>query len=230
MHRLNDKKIMKAIIALVIILVANIGIFVLGSDFTASFWIGYVYTMLAAVITTYVEIFFAPKEELIFRYPISTVTFVYLVVQIVAFIIGSLLLWMFPLLVFFVQLCIVAAYIVLFMSVLLHNTTTKEQQEIRAKDIVNFKYILDTMNTVISKVTYVDPNRKMLQHAYDSLASGQVKSDISVMDIEQQILAAIGRVDLAIGEQNAAEIKAGCDEIEYLAAERKRSLSQRVPF
>ena len=230
MHRLNDKKIMKAIIALVIILVANIGIFVLGSDFTASFWIGYVYTMLAAVITTYVEIFFAPKEELIFRYPISTVTFVYLVVQIVAFIIGSLLLWMFPLLVFFVQLCIVAAYIVLFMSVLLHNTTTKEQQEIRAKDIVNFKYILDTMNTVISKVTYVDPNRKMLQHAYDSLASGQVKSDISVMDIEQQILAAIGSVDLAIGEQNAAEIKAGCDEIEYLAAERKRRLSQRVPF
>ena len=230
MHRLNDKKIMKAIIALVIILVANIGIFVLGSDFTASFWIGYVYTMLAAVITTYVEIFFAPKEELIFRYPISTVTFVYLVVQIVAFIIGSRLLWMFPLLVFFVQLCIVAAYIVLFMSVLLHNTTTKEQQEIRAKDIVNFKYILDTMNTVISKVTYVDPNRKMLQHAYDSLASGQVKSDISVMDIEQQILAAIGRVDLAIGEQNAAEIKAGCDEIEYLAAERKRRLSQRVPF
>lgn len=230
MHRLNDKKIMKAIIALVIILVANIGIFVLGSDFTASFWIGYVYTMLAAVITTYVEIFFAPKEELIFRYPISTVTFVYLVVQIVAFIIGSLLLWMFPLLVFFVQLCIVAAYIVLFMSVLLHNTTTKEQQEIRAKDIVNFKYILDTMNTVISKVTYVDPSRKLIQHAYDALASGQVKSDLSVMDIEQQILTAIGNLDSAVVEQNAADIKTICDEIEYLAAERKRRLSQRVPF
>ena len=150
--------------------------------------------------------------------------------QIFAFIIGSSLLWMFPLFVFFSQLCIIAAYIVLLMLALMHNSTTKEQQEIRAKDIVNFKYILDTMNTVISKVTYVDPNRKLIQHAYDSLASGQVKSDLSVMDLEQQILTAIGNLDSAVGEQNVAGIKASCDEIEYLAAERKRRLSQRVPF
>ena len=82
-----DRKVMKAIIAGVIILVANVGIFVLGSDFTTTFWIGYVYTMAAALLTVYVEIFFVSKEELIFRYPISTVTFVYLAVQIVSFII-----------------------------------------------------------------------------------------------------------------------------------------------
>lgn len=225
-----DRRIMKAIIAGVIILIANVGIFLLGSDFTTSFWISYVYTMIAALITVYVEIFFVAKEQLIFRYPITTVTFVYLIAQIIAFIICSLILWPWPLFVFFLQLCIIGAYIVLFMGVLLHNTTTKEQQAIRAKDIVNFKYILDTMNTVISKVTYVDPNRKMLQHAYDSLASGQVKSDISVMDLEQQILSEISNLDAAVGAQNAADIKASCDQIEYLAAERKRRLSQRVPF
>ena len=230
MDRRLDRKMMKAIIALVLILVSNIGIFVLGSDFTASFWVGYIFTMISALIVTYVEIFYADKEQLIFRYPISAVTFVYLAVQIFAFIIGSSLLWMFPLFVFFSQLCIIAAYIVLLMLALMHNSTTKEQQEIRAKDIVNFKYILDTMNTVISKVTYVDPNRKLIQHAYDSLASGQVKSDLSVMDLEQQILTAIGNLDSAVGEQNVAGIKASCDEIEYLAAERKRRLSQRVPF
>ena len=46
-----DRKVMKAIIASVIILVANVGIFVLGSDFTTTFWIGYVYTMAAALLT-----------------------------------------------------------------------------------------------------------------------------------------------------------------------------------
>ena len=225
-----DRKVMKAIIAGVIILVANVGIFVLGSDFTTTFWIGYVYTMAAALLTVYVEIFFVAKEELIFRYPISTVTFVYLAVQIVSFIICTLLLWRFPLFTFILDLCILAAFIVMLMSVLLHNSTTKEQQAVRAKDIVNFKYILDTMNTVISKVTYADPNRKILIHAYDSLASGQARSDVSVMDLEQQILSYIDQLDKAVSENNAETIKANCDQIEYLAAERKRRLSQRVPF
>ena len=225
-----DRKVMKAIIAGVIILVANVGIFVLGSDFTTTFWIGYVYTMVAALLTVYVEIFFVAKEELIFRYPISTVTFVYLAVQIVSFIICTLLLWCFPLFTFILDLCILAAFIVMLMSVLLHNSTTKEQQAVRAKDIVNFKYILDTMNSVISKVTYADPNRKILMHAYDSIASGQAKSDISVMDLEQQMLTVIGQLDAAVSANDAGAVKTKCDEIEYLAAERKRRLSQRVPF
>ena len=225
-----DRKVMKAIIAGVIILVANVGIFVLGSDFTTTFWIGYVYTMAAALLTVYVEIFFVAKEELIFRYPISTVTFVYLAVQIVSFIICTLLLWRFPLFTFILDLCILAAFIVMLMSVLLHNSTTEEHKTVRAKDIVNFKYILDTMNSVISKVTYADPNRKILMHAYDSIASGQAKSDISVMDLEQQMLTVIGQLDAAVSAKDAGAVKTKCDEIEYLAAERKRRLSQRVPF
>ena len=95
-----DRKVMKAIIALVIIIVANVGIFVLGDDFTTTFWIGYVYTMIAALLTMYVEIFFVAKEQLIFSYPISTVTFLYLGVQIISFIVCTLLLWTFPLFVF----------------------------------------------------------------------------------------------------------------------------------
>ena len=225
-----DRKLLKGLIAIVIILVANVGIFVLGSNFIATFWINYVFTMIAALLTAYIEIFFVRKEKLIFRYPISTVTYLYLGIELMVAVFAFNFLRHWVLVTFILQLCILAMYIVTLLSVLLHNTTTKEQQEIRSKDIVNFRYIADSMNGVISKMTYGDPNRKLLQHAYDSLLSGQVKSDRSVYDLEQQIITLIASLDQAVSNQQQEQIIASCKQIEAVAEERKRRLSQRLPF
>lgn len=225
-----NRKILKGLIAIVIILVANVGIFILGSNFSAAFWINYIFAMIAALLTVYVEIFFIRKEELIYRYPISTVTYLYLSVELIVVVVTGNFLNQWVLTSFMIQLGMLALYIVALLSVLLHNTATKEQQEIRSKDIVNFRYIVDSMNAVISKMTYADPNRKLLQHAYDSLASGQVKSDMSVYDLEQQIISLIGSLDQAVSNQQQEQIIVSCKQIEAVAEERKRRLGQRLPF
>lgn len=225
-----NRKLLKGLIAIVIILVANVGIFMLGSNFTVAFWINYAFVMIAALVTVYVEIFFVRKEELIYRYPVSTVTYLYLGFELIVVIVTSYFLRDWVLTSFMIQLTIFAVYIVALLSVLLHNTATKEQQVIRSKDIVNFRYIVDSMNAVILKMTYADPNRKLIQHAYDSLASGQVKSDMSVYDLEQQIISLIGTLDQAVANQQQEQIIANCKQIETASEERKRRLSQRLPF
>lgn len=225
-----NRKLLKGLIAIVIILVANVGIFMLGSNFTVAFWINYAFVMIAALVTVYVEIFFVRKEELIYRYPVSTVTYLYLGFELIVVIVTSYFFRDWVLTSFMIQLTIFAVYIVALLSVLLHNTATKEQQEIRSKDIVNFRYIVDSMNAVILKMTYADPNRKLIQHAYDSLASGQVKSDMSVYDLEQQIISLIGTLDQAVANQQQEQIIANCKQIETASEERKRRLSQRLPF
>lgn len=225
-----NRNALKGLIAIVIILVANIGIFMLTSYFTTAFWISYLFAMLAALITVYVEIFFAAREKLIFKYPISAVTYCYLIAElIVAFAMASFFrYWI--LFSFLLQLCIFAVYLVAFLSVLLHNATTKEQQEIRGQDIVDFRYIKESMNAVIAKMPYEDPNRKIVQHAYDSIASGQVKSDISVKALEEQILTQIAALDQALSNQQQERILESCRRIESAAEERKRRLIQRTPF
>lgn len=225
-----NSKLLKGLIAIIIILVANIGVFTLGSDFATAFWISYVFAMIAALVTVFVELFFVSKEKLIFRYPISTVTYFYLVVALVAAYGAVILLKHLLLVSFILQLCILAVYAVALLSVLLHNTAIKEQQEIRGRDIVNFRYILDSMNAVVSKMTYTDPNRKIVQHAFDSLAGGQVKSDMSVYDLEQQIISQIAILDKAVSSQQQEQIIESCRQIETAADERKRRLGQRAPF
>lgn len=225
-----NRKTLKGLIALVIILVANIGIFLLGDDFSVSFWISYVFAMIAALITVYVEIFLVEREKLIFGYPISAVTIFYLVVEVaVAFLMVHFLSY-FALFVFIVQLVIFALYLVGLLSVMLHNTTVKEQQEVRGRDIVNFRYIVDSMNAVISKMEYTDPNRKVVQHACDAVASGQVRSNESVMDLEQQIAQQISILNQAVANKQPEQILACCKKIEAAAEERKRRLSQRARF
>jgi hypothetical protein len=225
-----SRKLIKGIIALVILLVANVGIFTIGHRFLATFWISYIFAMIAALLTVYVEIFYAMKEKLIFRYPISAVTFFYLAVELVAAFICTNFFSFWVMFSFLLQLFILAAYIVAFFSVMLHNQTTKEQQEVRGRDIVNFKYIVESMNGVINKMPYSHPKRKLVQHACDALASGQVRSDKSVYDLEQQILSAISGLEQAVKEDNSEKIENLCREIENAADERKRRLSQRAPF
>ena len=53
-----NRTVMKSIVAAILILVANIGLFLFGDSFGAVFWISYIFTMIAALIASYVEIFY----------------------------------------------------------------------------------------------------------------------------------------------------------------------------
>ena len=224
------RSFMKALIALIVIVFTNVALFLLLDEFLTTFWICYAFSMIAALITTYIEVFFARKEELIFRYPVSTVTFVYLFVTLAFSLLAMLSLSDYVLFVFLVQLFIFAAYLVMLLSVFIHNSTTKEQQAVRGVDVANFRYILDKMNGIISKAEYTDPNRKVLQHAYDSLLSGQIKSNEAAQVIEQNIINILNSLEGAVANKNATEIQGLCTQLEAEAEERKRVLSSSKLF
>lgn len=218
------RSLMKALIALIIIVCTNVAIFLIWDDFFVTFWICYAFSMLAALITTYIEVFFAQREKLIFRYPVSAVTFLYLIVTLVFSHLALLCLSEFVLFVSLVQLFIFATYLILLLSVFIHNSTTREQQTVRGVDISNFRYILNCMNAIISKTEYADPNRKLLQHAYDSLASGQIKSSEAAQVVEQKILNILDSLEGAVANKDTAEIQSLCTKLEEAAQERKRVL------
>lgn len=219
------RSLMKALIALIVIVFSNVAIFLLWEDFVATFWICYAFSMIAALITTYIEVFFARREALIFRYPVSTVTFLYLIITLVFSLLALFGMRDYVLLVFLIHLFIFAAYLVMLLSVFIHNSSTKEQQAVRAVDVSNFRYILDKMNSIISKAEYTDPNRKLLQHAYDSLASGQIKSSEEAQVVEQNIINVLNSLEGAVVNKETSEIQNLCAKLEDAAEERKRVLS-----
>lgn len=225
-----DRKILKLLIAIVILLTANIGIFVLGTNFAVTFWISYAYGMIAAVISIYVLIFSSVKERLLFRYPIQAVTYVYLGVELAAAFFVTHLLFYRPLFAFMLQLVILALYIVALLSVMVNNSFIKEQQQIRSTDIANFEYIVNLMKEVLANVDYSDPDKKTIQHVADAVASGQIRSGEAVYDLEQHMISQIGELKTAVTEKNHEKVLEACKGIENSAQERKRILSQRAKF
>lgn len=223
-------KTAKCIISLVLLIVANIGIFCIGSDFEADFWISYAYAMVASLITIYVLFFLEKEQKLIFSYPIAAVTLTYLVVAVVLAWVCATFLDEHMMFLFLSQLFVLAAYIVMVIVTLTHNNAVKVQQAERGKDILNFKYILEEANEIISKMDYSDPNRKKVMHMYDALASGQVKSSPNVIDVEQRIMSTLNSLEMAVDSKNQESIDDCCKLLEQAADERKRKLSMREMF
>ena len=225
-----NRTIMKSIVAAILIIVANIGLFLFGDTFNTTFWISYVFMMLAALIASYVEIFYINNRSYLQVYEISAITIAYLVIALIAGIICKNFLFLWPARAFFIQLCIVAFYAVAFLFVVIHGSHVKEQQQTRSTDLMNFKYILDMMKSATSKMEYSDPLRKTVMHAYDSLASGQVTSNEVVFDVEKGILESVEALGGAISSKDNDKITELCKKIEDLADERKRKLSLKRPF
>ena len=225
-----NRTTMKSIVAAILIVVANIGLFLFERTYGATFWISYVFMMLAALIASYVLIFHINNKPYVLVYEISAVTVFYLVVAFIAGTVCRHFLVLWPSRAFFTQLCIAAFYAVAFLFVSIHGSHVREQQQVRSTDLMNFKYILDLMKDATSKMEYSNPQRKMVMHAYDSLASGQVTSNEVVFDVEKGILESVEALKGAITSNDSAKVDELCKKIEELADERKRKLSLKRPF
>lgn len=226
------KTIYRVIIAAVFILIANLGIFILGDDFNRIFWICYVFAHLAAIVTIYIQIDFAKKEKVIFQYPIAVVTYGYLLGAIV---VAFLSFVMFKdsdnaLLTFLVNMIVLGIFIAAFCSVLIHNTSVKEQQEVRGANILNFRNTLNSMDKIMNSIDYSDPNKKILQHVRDSLASGQVQTVPAAAGVEQQIYQMIVNLSQAVSSKNQDQIVLLCNQLEIAIEDRKQILSQNMIF
>ncbi|SCZ78989.1 hypothetical protein [Pseudobutyrivibrio xylanivorans] len=225
-----SRTFMKGIVAAIIIVVANVGLFLFNNTFTHTFWISYTFMMMAALITAYVEVIYVNKKQILHAYEISAVTGFYFVVAFIAGLISIKVLWLIPARAFFLQFVIFALYLVAYLVVSMHGSHVNEQQATRTTDLMNFKYILDNMKSAASKMEYSHPQRKMVMHAYDSLASGQVASSEQVFDIENSITEAVEELKAAITGKDDEKVEKLCKRIEELSDERKSKLTARRPF
>ena len=220
----------KGLIALIAILTANIGIFVLVVEKTVIFWMCYAFLMIAFLLMTYINIFYADKQKLIFGYTVAAITTAYVVVEVIAALLFMFVLKYQFMLAFLTQVVILAVYGIAFIQTIIINDEIKNQQAERNVDIANFKYILENMKAVQRKVEYAAPYRKTLEHAYDSLASGQVRSTPEVSALESSILELIQKLDKAVEVKEEAAIIDICRQIESYSEDRKQKLRQRANF
>lgn len=222
--------VMKGLISLIVILFTNLAVFLILDDFNEAFWICYVFAMIAALIATGVEIFYTKKEALIFKYPVMAVTYLYSIVAVVVAVATYKLLQDNLLPLFLINLFIFAFYLTVMLGTSIHNNTIKEQQAVRGRDIIAFKYVLDRMQAVIANVKYEDVNYKKMKHAYDSMASGQVQSNDMARVVENKMLDMINMLDEAVNNKNQEMVADLCHQLELAAEERKRIMNTSNPM
>ena len=222
--------VMKGLISLIVILFTNLAVFLILDDFNEAFWICYVFAMIAALIATGVEIFYTKKEALIFKYPVMAVTYLYSIVAVVVAVATYKLLQDNLLPLFLINLFVFAFYLTVMLGTSIHNNTIKEQQAVRGRDIIAFKYVLDRMQAVIANVKYEDVNYKKMKHAYDSMASGQVQSNDMARVVENKMLDMINMLDEAVNNKNQEVVADLCHQLELAAEERKRIMNTSNPM
>lgn len=222
--------VMKGLISLIVILFTNLAVFLILDDFNEAFWICYVFAMIAALIATGVEIFYTKKEALIFKYPVMAVTYLYSIVAVVVAVATYKLLQDNLLPLFLINLFAFAFYLTVMLGTSIHNNTIKEQQAVRGRDIIAFKYVLDRMQAVIANVKYEDVNYKKMKHAYDSMASGQVQSNDMARVVENKMLDMINMLDEAVNNKNQEMVADLCHQLELAAEERKRIMNTSNPM
>lgn len=227
---MNNGKIYKGLIALIGLIVVNAGIFLLIHEYSLTFWISYGFLMVSILLNIAVYVFAAGKQPLLFGYSLGAIAGVYLAAECVAAVIFFVLSPFLTLAAFIVQVLILVAFGICYIQVLMMSSATAKQQEIRGRDIMKFKHILEQMQSVQRKVPYAAAYRKTIEHAGDSLASGQVKSTAEAEQIEGAILDQIRLLDKAVETKNEAAIEESCREIERLSEERKQVLHMRAPF
>lgn len=222
--------VMKGMISLIVILFTNLAIFLILDDFNEAFWICYSFGMIAALITTGMEIFYDKKEALIFKYPVMALTYFYCVVAIVVAVVAYNILQDNLLPLFLINLFVFAFYLTALLGTRIHNTAVKEQQAVRGRDIIAFKYVLDRMQAVIANVKYEDVNYKKMKHAYDSLASGQVQSNDMARVVENKMVDMINMLEEAVENNNQEMVSDLCHQLELAAEERKRIMNTSNPM
>ncbi len=216
--------------SLVVFIATIVCMFLFATRYNLVFWVNLIFAIIAVLAASFVVIFLTTQRKQFFGITLSAYAGVYLVIALgVAFrfvFIPDILVKKVAL----VHVIILAVFLVVIILSKGEEAFITEQQEIRSAEIGNFKYTLTCMKNAMSKVAFDAPYKKMVEHAYDALASGQTASRPEAEQVEKSILDAISRLDGVLESGNEEEISSACKEIEKLADQRKALLSVKANF
>ena len=216
--------------SLVVFIATIVCMFLFATRYNLVFWVNLIFAIIAVLAASFVVIFLTTQRKRFFGITLSAYAGVYLVIALgFAFrfvFIPDILVKKVAL----VHVIILAVFLVVIILSKGEEAFITEQQEIRSAEIGNFKYALTCMKNAMSKVAFDAPYKKMVEHAYDALASGQTASRPEAEQVEKSILDAISRLDGVLESGNEEEISSACKEIEKLADQRKALLSVKANF
>ena len=220
----------KAFISAIVLVATVVCMFLFAAKYNAVFWVNLAFAIVAVIVATLVIVGVAPSGKRTFGMGVTTYAIAYLVLDlgyafktvfVPAFLARRVAL---------VHVVLLAALLIVVILSKAEDEFISEQQEIRGRELANFKYTLECMKKVQSKVEYGAPYRKTVEHAYDSLASGQTSSAAVAEDVERAILDAISELENVVSVKDEAKINEICGKIENLAAERKAKLASKMNF
>lgn len=220
-----NSKIIKSVGAVIFLGLINFGLFSLTAIRLTAFWISWIFIHIAFLIFAGVLIFSAPEQRKIkFAYSETAVAAYYFIVELVA---GFVLLTYFaflPVVSFVLQTVILAVFLVVFFTLKRANRSIDIREEAAKADLRQFQAILEAMKDVQNHVDYSAPYKKQIQHVYDTISGSQVRTSVSVSEVEKAILNLIGQLREAVAADDRAQIDSLCREIEDRTAERNRGL------
>ena len=224
------KKSSMLLIASIVLIADVVCMFLFSGSYRFVFWINLLFSVIAVLLSSYVMIFLATKEKRVLGMSLSVYGMAYLVITLGTAFRSLYLPELLAKKVAFVHVVILAAFLVIVILGRAENKFINEQQEIRGWEIMNFKKTLEAMKSAMNKVPYDAPYKKKVEHAYDSLASGQTVSTPEIEELEKSILDAIRELDDILEKGEEEPILQACDKIEKLAAERKSRLANKANF
>lgn len=220
----------KAFISAIVLVATVVCMFLFAAKYNAVFWVNLAFVIAAVVVATLIIVGVAPNGKRMFGMSVTTYAITYLVLDLSYAFKTVFVPALFARKVALVHVVLLAALLIVVILSKAEDEFISEQQEVRGRELANFKYTLECMKKVQSKVEYGAPYRKIVEHAYDSLASGQTASAPQVEDIEREILDSISELEGVVASKDEAKIKEICDKIEELAADRKAKLASKMNF
>ncbi len=208
------------------VIASNICLFKVVTDYYPVFWISFGFSMTACVLSIVLllcDVGIGSKKQIYAYVLYPTITY-YLVFQLIAGILCSLLLKKFVLIAFVIQLFILMVFLVIYMGQRKANASSRRHQAQREQEMSRFRSILDAGEGALKKVDYSASYRKSVQKAMDAISSGQVKSSPAAGEVEDRLLRAISDLSAAIDSKDEANILELCKTIELLCDERNRVL------
>lgn len=224
------KKSSYMLISPIVLIAVVVCMFLFATRYNAVFWVNLIFAIVAVLVAACVIIFLTSQNKRFFGVTLTAYSIVYLVIAV-----GTAFRFVFvpDILVkkvALVHVVILAVFLVVIIMAKGEESFISEQQEIRGREIGNFKYTLSLMKNAMAKVAYDAPYKKTVEHAYDALASGQTASTVEAENVEKAILEAIAKLDEVLDTDSEEDIIQACKGIEKLANERKAILATKANF
>lgn len=224
------KQAYKIIIAFLVLIADIACMFLFTKYYHMAFWINLFFSVLAIVFVSGAIILVASREKKVFGMSLTVYALAYLVLALSTAFRTIFIPDILARKVAFFHVLYFFAFLIIFILGKAENEFIGAQQDKRSTELANFRYTLECMKNTMAKVPFDATYKKKVEHAYDSLASGQTASNPDMEDVEKAILESIKQLDEVIASKEEEPIVKACDKIEELAAERKRLLACKVNF